>query len=323
MCFHLGGRRALRRYDTECQLHVTLAVCLAVGVRRGPVILRIGLHIHDRPIPEVRRLAKAAEAAGCSHVFFPELSVTAPGPATGRDPLVASAVALESTTSLQVGTAIIATIFHTARHLALAAATLAEQSGGRFVLGVGVAHREFAEQLGVRFPGSVLEHARDACLELRAYADEGVAFGSGFAVWLAALGPGMVRTALQAADGAILNWVTPSEVARVSGAASSIDRDWTLAAMVRVGRRADLLADAERYRSMFANYAVHFERQGLRTTATVVEGTCLPIEDEGRLASLMDEYAAAGVDVLVLNPSKLTTPDVEALLSAVSKVTPR
>lgn len=286
----------------------------------SPTTLSIGLHLHDRPIREVRHLARAAEAAGCSHVFFPELSVTTPGPATGRDPLVASAVALESTSTLGVGTAIIATIFHAPRHLALAAATLAEQSGNRFVLGVGVAHREFAERLGVSFPTSVLQHANGACLELRAYAAGGVAFGSGFPVWLAALGPGMVRTALESADGAILNWVTPAEAARVSRAASGLARPWTLAAMVRVGRRADLEADADRYRSMFANYAAHFERQGLSSAAGVVDATCLPIEENERLEPLVKAYAAAGVDVLVLNPSRMDTSGLETLLGKVAEL---
>ena len=281
--------------------------------------MHLGLHIHDRPVAEIRDLASAAEAAGCSHVFFPELSVTTAGPATGRDPLVASSVALGCTTSLQVGTAIIATVFHTPRHLALAAATLSEQSGGRFVLGVGVAHREFAEQLGVAFPSRILSHARDACVALRGYAADGLAFGVGFPVWLAALGSGMVHTAVEAADGVILNWVTPSETARVSLAAAHIQPGWTIAAMVRLGRRDDLRADAERYRSMFANYASHFDRQGLQTADDVVDATCLSIDDEARWSALMGEYAASGVNLLILNPSRLGTDEIRTLLPALVK----
>jgi alkanesulfonate monooxygenase SsuD/methylene tetrahydromethanopterin reductase-like flavin-dependent oxidoreductase (luciferase family) len=282
--------------------------------------LRIGLHLHDRPIPEVRDLARAAEAAGCSHVFFPELSVVAPGPATGRDPFIAASVALESTSTLHVGTAVVATIFHTPHHLALAAATLAEQSGGRFVLGVGVAHREFAERLGVGFPESILRHANDACLELRRLASGGVAFSSGFPVWLAALGPGMVRTAIAAADGGILNWVTPAEAERVSRASTQLDRPWTLAAMVRVGRRQDLELDADRYRAMFANYGAHFARQGLGSAAEVVDATCMPVEEDDRLPTLVTAYADAGVDLLVLNPSRLDRRGIEKLLAGVAKV---
>ena len=285
--------------------------------------LHVGLHIHDRPVSQIRDLAIAAEAAGCSHVFFPELSVTTPGPVSGRDPLVASAVALDCTTSLLVGTAIIATIFHAPRHLALAAATLSEQSGGRFVLGVGVAHREFAKQLGVTFPSRVLSHARDACVALREFSADGVAFGSGFPVWLAALGTGMVRTALEAADGVILNWVTPAETARVSGAAAPLQPEWTLAAMVRLGRRDDLRADAEGYRSMFANYASHFDRQGLRTADDVVDATCLSVDDEARWPTLVDEYAASGVDLLILNASRMGADEIRARLPALVKAAGR
>jgi alkanesulfonate monooxygenase SsuD/methylene tetrahydromethanopterin reductase-like flavin-dependent oxidoreductase (luciferase family) len=201
----------------------------------------------------------------------------------------------------------------------LAAATLSEQSRGRFVLGVGVAHREFAEQLGVTFPSRILSHARDACLALREYATDGVAFGSGFPVWLAALGNGMVRTAVEAADGVILNWVTPVETARVSRAATGLQREWALTAMVRLGRRDDLLADAARYRSMFANYASHFDRQGLRTSEEVVDATCLSIDDDTRLSTLMRQYAASGVDLLILNPSRLNPDEIKASLPGLVK----
>ena len=280
----------------------------------------IGLHLKDPGIDEVRVLSRMVEDAGCSHLFFPELSVTSDGPATGRDPFVASAVALERTSSLRVGTGVVGTIFHAPHHLALAAATLNEQSSGRFVLGVGVAHREFAERLGVAFPSSVVRHARDACTALRAYAKDGVRFGSGFPVWLAALGPRMVEAALETADGTVLNWVSPEATAPVSERARRLGRPWTLSAMVRVGPRADLTSDAERYRAMFTNYAAHFERQELDTARAVVDATCLPIDELDRLADLSAAYAAAGVDVLVLNPSGMGRGDIEALLEAVAGV---
>lgn len=291
-----------------------------VGHRKGFRVVSIGLHLKDPAIGEVRAFARMAEASGCSHLFFPELSVTSTGPATGRDPFVASSVALESTSSLVVGTGVVGTIFHAPHHLALAAATLDEQSGGRFVLGVGVAHREFAERLGVAFPDSVVRHAREACTSLRTYSAGGVRFGSGFPVWLAALGPRMVEAALETADGTVLNWVAPDAIAPIAQRAGRLGRPWTLSAMVRVGPRADLEADAERYRSMFTNYAAHFDRQGLDTGRAVVDATCLPSDELDRLGELAASYAAAGVDVLVLNPSAMSQSEIEALLEAVAEV---
>lgn len=278
----------------------------------------IGLHLKDHAIGEVRALSRRAEVAGCSHLFFPELSVTSVGPATGRDPFIASSVALESTRSLLVGTGVVGTVFHTAHHLALAAATLGEQSDGRFVLGVGVAHREFAERLGVEFPRSVVRHARDACTSLRTYAAGGVRFGGGFPVWLAALGPRMVDAALETADGSILNWVAPDAVTPVAERARRLERPWTLSAMVRVGPRAELESDADRYRSMFVNYAAHFDRQGLGTARAVVDATCLPSDELDRLGELAAAYADAGVDVLVLNPSGMGRAEIEELLEIVA-----
>lgn len=280
--------------------------------------MSIGLHLKDPAIDAVRALARSAEAAGCSHLFFPELSVVSPGPATGRDPLVASSVALESTSTLLVGTAVVGTIFRPEHHLALASATLGEQSGGRFILGVGVAHREFAERVSVAFPERVLQHAREACTSLRRYSAGGVQFGAGFPVWLAALGPGMVRTALDSADGAILNWVSPATTAPIAELGCQAGGSWSLAAMVRVGRRHDLVVDADRYRSMFANYAAHFERQGLDTGLAVADATCLATEEIDRLPELASAYTDAGVDVLVLNPSGMDRREIETLLEAVA-----
>lgn len=282
--------------------------------------MSIGLHLKDPRVDEVRNLAPRVEQAGCSHLFFPELSVTSDGPATGRDPFIACSVALEATRSIIVGTGVVGTIFHTRHHLALTAATLVEQAEGRFVLGIGVAHREFAERLGVPFPSNVVRHARETCTELRTRSGQGVAFGSGFPVWLAALGPRMVEAALDTADGAMLNWVSPEAIHAVSQAAAGLGRAWAVSAMVRVGPREILESDAARYRSMFANYAAHFDRQGLETAADVVAATCLPTDALDRLASVAAAYADAGVDVLILNPSGMNRHGIEALLDAVAGI---
>lgn len=282
--------------------------------------MSIGLHLKDPTAADVRTLARSAEAAGFSHLTLPELSIISDGPATGRDPLVASAIALEVTTTLRVGTAVVGTIFHPSHHLALAAATLNEQSDGRFILGVGVAHREFAERVGVSFPDRLLDHARDACVSLRRYSAGGVEFGSGFPVWLAALGPGMVRTAVESADGTILNWVSSAACEPVAAMARRSGRPWTLAVMVRVGPRIELAADVDRYRTMFGNYAAHFERQSLGDAASVVAATCLPTEELDRLPELADAYAQAGVDVLVLNPSGLDRAGIEGIVQSVARL---
>jgi alkanesulfonate monooxygenase SsuD/methylene tetrahydromethanopterin reductase-like flavin-dependent oxidoreductase (luciferase family) len=303
-----------------------ITICLAsdptvapIEVGEGLGDVSIGLHLKDPPIDDLRVVARMAQQADCTHLFLPELSVTLAGPATGRDPFVAASVALESTTSLLVGTGVVGTIFHTPHHLALAAATLNEQSGGRFVLGVGVAHREFAERLGVPFPPSVLAHARDASRALRSYAADGLTFGGGFPIWLAALGPKMVDIAIGEADGVILNWVSPESVVPIAEQARRLDRPWTLSAMVRVGPRGDLEEDAERYRSMFANYGQHFDRQGLDTSRAVVSATCLATEELDRLPELASAYAAAGVDVLILNPSGMGLREIEGLMQVVSE----
>lgn len=117
--------------------------------------------------------------------------------------------------------------------VAMAAATLTDLSGGRFVLGIGAGHPAIIEQgygIAYRTP---LRAAREFIAIVRAaLSGEEVAFrGEVFRVeafrlesrprhpvpiYLAALGPRMLRLAGEIADGVILNWATPEQVRRAA-----------------------------------------------------------------------------------------------------------
>lgn len=143
---------------------------------------------------EVRDLVREIEAMGWPTVWRPE--------STGRDALIASAHMLEATTTLKVATGI-AQIY--ARHphtMAAGQQTLAESSGGRFLLGLGVSHAPHVEgSRGLAYDTPYTDMVRYL---------EAMASGPFTSVGpdvkpttiLAALGPKMLRLAASAADGA-------------------------------------------------------------------------------------------------------------------------
>lgn len=92
------------------------------------------------PAPQAAEAAKRIEALGYGTLWIPET--------VGRHPLVHAAWLLANTSRLVVATGI-ANIYHREPGVSLAAQlTLAEQSGNRFLLGLGVSHKPLVE--GVR-----------------------------------------------------------------------------------------------------------------------------------------------------------------------------
>ncbi|MGH3319854.1 MAG: LLM class flavin-dependent oxidoreductase [Streptosporangiaceae bacterium] len=275
--------------------------------------MQVGLALKDPPLGDVPRLARQAESQGLAYLLFPELSIVG-GPVTGRDPFVASAAALSTTSRLRVGPGVVGTVFRPARHMALAAASAQELSQGRFVLGCGVSHQAYADQLGVPYPSSPLAHARAYVDELRRLSRAELAFGRGFPLWLAALGDRMMAVAAEHADGVLLNWVTPAWVRR---ARERIDQQAptrpTLGVFLRVDEPDALVAQADRYATIFPNYARHFRNQGLSDPADVAAGTCAPLTD--RLWGRVAEYERAGADAVLLYPADAGPAGIEKLLA--------
>jgi probable F420-dependent oxidoreductase len=129
---------------------------------------------------------------------------------------------------------------------AMMAATLADLSDGRFALGVGAGHPAIVEDgYGVAYREPLRAAREFIGIVRRALGGERVACdGRVFRVasfqlearphhrvpiYLAALGPAMLRLAGEIADGVILNWCTPERVreaaSAVAGAAAAAGRD--------------------------------------------------------------------------------------------------
>jgi probable F420-dependent oxidoreductase len=155
-----------------------------------------------------RELAAEVESLGFGALWLPDT--------IGRDPFAHIAHLMDATASLVFATGI-ASIHHRGPGPMLQAArTLAEQSDGRFVLGLGVSHQPMVE--GIRG----LEYRRPLAT-MRTYLEQMDAapyMASEPAAQaprlLAALGPRMLELAASHADGAHPYWTTPehTEIAR-------------------------------------------------------------------------------------------------------------
>ncbi len=195
------------------------------------------------------------------------------------------------------------------------ASTLNELSNGRFSLGVGVSHPEQTAAFGVDFPSQQIEYMREWIRDLKSRSADGMAYGRGWAVLVAALGPRMVRLGAEEADGLILNWLTPehaaSSVERIHAAAptSAAPR---VALYVRLMTAARLRADVARYDAM-ANYHRHFLAQGITTADDIVARTTLPRDDLAAARARLDAYRASGLDTICIYPLDFDTDDRRAL----------
>lgn len=249
---------------------------------------RLGLSL-----PDLRTLA--AEAAGLGYT-----SAWTPAGATARDAFHICAQFWEGSHSLTTGTSVVPVPAWTVPSLASQAATLSELTGGQFILGIGpgaIMDAEARQTFGTpAYPAVGM--MRDYVVTLRGllrgqrldYDGPSVSLrGARMAfetppvpVYLAAMGPRMLRLAGESADGAMPNWSTPEQLAwcreRIAEGARSAGRDpadVTLAQYVRVcidedeaaARRAlagQVLgyALARRGAPKTLGYRAHFARMG-------------------------------------------------------------
>jgi probable F420-dependent oxidoreductase len=291
-----------------------------------------------------------AEERGFRAAWFPEITFgDAFGPATG--------VALR-TTRLDVGTGVVGIWSRSPVTMALQAATLNELSGGRLILGLGLQARGYVEGWhGQRYERPVRAMREYLTILRRMFTGEPVTFeGELFSVrnfqltmqpperppriYMAAIGPQMLRLAGELADGVLgycwsLEYVRGVVLPNLRAGAERAGRD--LAGFdVACGFPA-LIGDLERIRGqalMFATaggsspeYAKSFAAAGFgaqveeiaaRFAAGDVPGALETVSDEmadavtiagspDHVRDRVDAYQEAGLDTIGLNPSP---PDV-------------
>ena len=184
----------------------------------------ITLPLTGVPLPAHRELVRELPDLGYTDAWSAETA--------GTDAFTPLALTAEWAPELRLGTAIVPIYTRGAGLLAMQAATLAELAPGRVVLGIGTSTPTIVENWnGVAF-SEPYARSRDTLRFLRsALAGDKVTHEyqtfsiSRFRLErppspppqlvLAALRPGMLRLAAREADGAITNWLAPSDVPKV------------------------------------------------------------------------------------------------------------
>jgi probable F420-dependent oxidoreductase len=154
------------------------------------------------------------------------------GEANSADGFTPLALAAVASARLQLGTAVVPVYTRGPGLLAMQAATLAELAPGRFALGVGSSSDVIVERWNATPFVEPYKRVRDTVRFLRAaftgekvdaeyetFTVRGFRLGRRLdqppPIYVAALRPGMLRLAGREADGAILNWLSASDVSKV------------------------------------------------------------------------------------------------------------
>jgi alkanesulfonate monooxygenase SsuD/methylene tetrahydromethanopterin reductase-like flavin-dependent oxidoreductase (luciferase family) len=247
--------------------------------------MMIGVGLDSRlalPFDQLRAAAKEAERLGFDSAWTPAGEVP--------DSFHVCA-AWSQDTSLRTGISVVpAARMWTPLALAAQAATLAQLSGGRFVLGLGTGGYGPGFWASVGLPDRPIAVMREYVTEVRGLlagqqvtaglilardgaepgapgwprtASLGVPDLPSAPVYLAALGPQMLRLAGEVADGALLNWATPERIAvsreRIDAGAARAGRDPGAVPMtmyIRVCVDDDVAAARQAFGAQMLGYAM-------------------------------------------------------------------
>ncbi|MFU8816004.1 MAG: LLM class flavin-dependent oxidoreductase [Pseudomonadales bacterium] len=170
-------------------------------MERG-VLLRTEAYPAQELLTAVQRL----EAQGYESVWIPEMF--------GREPTTTAAMLLAGTTRIRIATGIANVYARDSYCMVQTRHTLAELSGGRFILGLGVSNADVNAQRGHpwRPPLEMLSSYLDAMATVEVRAPAPPELGP---LYLAAHGPKLQTLAAQRADG-VITYLMPPDHTRAS-----------------------------------------------------------------------------------------------------------
>jgi probable F420-dependent oxidoreductase len=169
-----------------------------------PSRVGVWLNLEPWPIRDAQDIARDIEALGFGSLFIPE--------GGGKDALVESAAFLAATDRLVVGTGIANIHFRLPTPAEAGARTLAALHPGRFVLGLGVSHAPFVNEVMKGAYSRPLATMRTYLERMNSVPAE-IEEGARSARLLAALGPKMIELSGELADGALPYLVTADHTA--------------------------------------------------------------------------------------------------------------
>jgi probable F420-dependent oxidoreductase len=263
-----------------------------------------GLHISD-----LVALARAADDAGYASIWAPEVG--------SRDAITLCTLYGQATKKASVGTGVIPLYSRSVATLSLSAATAAEASDGRFILGIGAGHRFTAEAwYEGRWdkPRSRMRETVDVVKRILAgerVTHDGMIKLNGFhlgstppavPIYLAALTPPSLRLAGEVADGVILNWLPPEGIEKaallVREAAADAGRRIRVIAYLRTAVAED--PDAEHAARValrdqtYAYLSLPTYANSVRQVGFAKQLDDMASGDEGAVDELVDVLCAGG-----------------------------
>lgn len=281
-------------------------------------------HLDSLDADAARAYARRVDELGFAALWVPET--------VGREPFTLLGMLAGETRRLVVGTSVVNIWGRDAQATRMAAATLAEATGGRFVLGLGVSHPHLAEKLrGHRFERPLSQmRAYLAAYRAAVYRGPG-AGGEEPGVLVAALRERMTELAATDADGAFPYLFTPERVAWMRGRldAAAAERRPILAVTLPValadgpGERAAARAYLTPYLRT-PTYRASWELQGFDAHDWETPGSdrlvdaMVVVGDVAHARARIDQLLAAGADhvaVIPLGPEGTTEhlPTLEEL----------
>ncbi|MDH4335001.1 MAG: LLM class flavin-dependent oxidoreductase [Chloroflexota bacterium] len=168
-------------------------------------------HLDSLPINAARAFARRVEELGYGTLWVPET--------VGREPFTLLGLLAGETSRIRLGTSIVSIWGHDAQTTRMAAMTLHEATGERFVLGLGVSHAHLAERLRGHTYDRPLTRMREYLAAYRSAVYRGPLLEGGDEplVLVAALRERMLGLAATEADGAFPYLVTPERVVWMRG----------------------------------------------------------------------------------------------------------
>ncbi len=285
-------------------------------------------HLDSLPIDAARAYARRVDELGFGTLWVPET--------VGREPFTLLGLIAGETSEIRLGTSIVGIWGHDAQTTRMAAETLHEATGGRFVLGLGVSHPHLAEKLRGHAYDRPLTRMREYLAAYRAAIYRGpMAEGvDGPPVLIAALRERMLGLAATDADGAFPYLVTPARVAWTRGVldVANPDRRPILAVSMPAVLESDPMAARQAARAYLGPYLrtpayrACWAEQGFAASDWEKPGSDRLVDamvahgDVEALRSRIAELVAAGADhvaVIPVAPDGTTEhlPVLEALAS--------
>jgi probable F420-dependent oxidoreductase len=257
---------------------------------------------------EAAEFAQRIEALGYSTLWLPDT--------VGRDPFAHIAWLASQTDSLVFATGI-ANIFH--RHpgpMRQVTTTLAEQTNGRFVLGLGVSHAPLVAGLRGLDYSKPLTQMRNYLAAMDASPYRGAEGPEPTPRLLAALGPKMLELSRDAADGAHPYWTTPEHTAQ---ARDILGPDKLLCVEQKVVLSTDAARAREAANAALGMYASlpNYRNNWLRLGFTDDEiehrdprfvDAVVAWGDEAAVRSRVDAHYDAGADHVCIQPLSVEGP---------------